>query len=118
MRAKASAIITRILGIAVCAMTVGLGLAITSVLLVGGDRSAWPWANSPVLSALWVLVFSSGMLVGWAAAITHAWLSAAHGIVWKVLVTLGIVVGTPLAAIPYYLFEARWRARVMREAGG
>ena len=112
-RARASAIVTRILATAVCAMTLGLGLGITSILLVGGDRSTWPWASSPVLSALWVLVFSGGMLVSWAAAITHAWLSAAHGIVWKVLMTLGLLVGTPLAAIPYYLFEARWRARVI-----
>ena len=118
MRTRASAIVTRILAIAVCAMTLGLGLAIANILVVGANRSAWPWASSPVLSALWVVVFSGGMLVSWAAAVTHAWLSAAHGIVWKVLMTLGLLVGTPLAAIPYYLFEARWRARVMPDVSG
>jgi hypothetical protein len=99
-------------------MTVGLAFAITSLLVTRRKDGPWLWANVPVLSALWVFVFSGGMLVSWVAAISHAWLSAAHGIVWKVLITLGLVVGTPLAAIPYYLFEARWRARVMREAGG
>jgi hypothetical protein len=118
MRAKASVIVRKVLALGVCAMTVGLAFAIMSLLVRGGKDGPWLWAHSPVLSALWVFVLSGGMLVSWVAAISHAWLSAAHGIVWKVFMTLGLVVGTPLAAIPYYLFEARWRARVMGEPAG
>lgn len=117
-RARTSAILTKVLAVAAYAMTAGVAFASARFLPMGEDLVAWSWAHAPAIWGLWILAFCGGMLVGLAAAIGHVWVSASHGIVWKVLMTLALLVGTPLAAIPYYLFEARWRARVMREVGG